>query len=196
MPKQKVSEKYVLKQSLKVFRRKGYYHTSMQDIAEVCGLTKGSLYHYYKGKEELMRAVLTFMHNYYVNEVFIIAYDKQLGLQQKLRFLVEASENQFFASENGCMFGNLALETSGNKPDFSDMVQHFFNDWKEAMFEIYKEKYDEQTAKDLAKDVVARIEGAVMMVRLYKDKEYLRRAHKDIIHQFENGSIEKASTIR
>lgn len=185
MPKQKVSDKFIVKQSLLVFRKKGFYNTSMADIAEACGLLKGSLYHYFKSKEALMKAVIEYLHNYYKNEIFSLAYDEQLGIKQKLKMLADASENQFFASESGCLFGNLALETSGNIPEFSEMVKLFFIEWMKAMEHIYSEKYSPEKSRLLAQDSVARVEGAVMMMRLFNDKEYLRRAHRDIMNELE-----------
>jgi len=44
----------VYEAALRLFREKGYHATSMQDIAAVVGLYKGSLYHYIGGKEDLL----------------------------------------------------------------------------------------------------------------------------------------------
>jgi AcrR family transcriptional regulator len=44
----------VYEAALKLFREKGYHATSMQDIAAVVGLYKGSLYHYIGSKEDLL----------------------------------------------------------------------------------------------------------------------------------------------
>ena len=182
MPKQKVSEKFLIRQSLKVFRSKGYADTSMEDIATACGIKKGSLYHYFKGgKKDILKAVINHVHEYYKTEIFIHAYDKQLGGKQKLQLLANIAENQFFTTDSGCLMGNLALETAGNMLDFSKMVQLFFQDWIDAMTHIFKEKYDVQTAQILAKNCVAQIEGAVMMMRLFNDTNFLTYTHQNII---------------
>ena len=52
MPRQKVDEKTIIKEALKLFRQKSYHATSMADIALACGLLKGSLYHYFNSKED------------------------------------------------------------------------------------------------------------------------------------------------
>ena len=182
MPKQKVDLKFILKQSLKEFRKKGYNHTSLQDIADACGLKKGSLYHYFKGgKSELMAAVIKFMHDFYNKEAFSYAYDDSLGVEQRLRILANISEEQYYASESGCLFGNLALETAGTIPELEEMVKSFFSDWINALTHIYQQKYDEETARNLAKVSVAEIEGAVMMMRIFADKTFLKRAHQAIL---------------
>ncbi len=41
----------------RVFARRGYDQTSVPELAEVLGLSAGSLYHYFRGKEELLIAV-------------------------------------------------------------------------------------------------------------------------------------------
>ncbi len=70
---------------------------------------------------------------------------------------------------------------AGNMPDFSKMVQLFFQDWIDAMTHIFKEKYELQTAQTLAKNCVAQIEGAVMMMRLFNDTSFLTHTHQNII---------------
>ncbi len=47
----------ILKAAVDLFRRKGYMNTSMDDIAEEVGLTKGGLYHHIEKKEDLLTAI-------------------------------------------------------------------------------------------------------------------------------------------
>jgi TetR/AcrR family transcriptional regulator, cholesterol catabolism regulator len=42
----------------RLFRRRGYHATSMQDLGEALGMNRGSLYHYISGKDELLWAIL------------------------------------------------------------------------------------------------------------------------------------------
>jgi AcrR family transcriptional regulator len=42
----------------RLFRRRGYHATSMQDLGEALGMNRGSLYHYINGKDELLWAIL------------------------------------------------------------------------------------------------------------------------------------------
>ena len=42
----------------RLFRRRGYPATSMQDLGEALGMNRGSLYHYISGKDELLWAIL------------------------------------------------------------------------------------------------------------------------------------------
>jgi AcrR family transcriptional regulator len=42
----------------RLFAERGYYNTSMQDIAERVGITKGSLYHHIPGKEAILDSLV------------------------------------------------------------------------------------------------------------------------------------------
>jgi AcrR family transcriptional regulator len=47
----------VLDAARSLFGRKGYAHTSVDEIAETARVTKGAVYHHFDGKEALFRAV-------------------------------------------------------------------------------------------------------------------------------------------
>jgi AcrR family transcriptional regulator len=59
---QKTSREEILKESAKLFKIKGYYNTTMSDIASACGLLKGSIYHYFKSKDEIGLETIKFIH--------------------------------------------------------------------------------------------------------------------------------------
>jgi AcrR family transcriptional regulator len=54
--KEKARER-ILEAAQRVFSEKGYYETRMEDIAEKLGVSKRTLYLYYKNKEELFKAM-------------------------------------------------------------------------------------------------------------------------------------------
>jgi len=54
--KEKARER-ILEAALRIFSQKGYYETRMEDIAEKLGVSKRTLYLYYKNKEELFKAM-------------------------------------------------------------------------------------------------------------------------------------------
>jgi TetR/AcrR family transcriptional repressor of nem operon len=58
MPIQKVTKNEIIAKALNVFSNKGYHNTSMSDLAAEVGLLKGSFYHYFISKEELMLQIL------------------------------------------------------------------------------------------------------------------------------------------
>ena len=49
-----------------LFQKKGYENTAMQDIMGALGIAKGTIYHYFKSKEELLEAVVEDTANEYI----------------------------------------------------------------------------------------------------------------------------------
>jgi AcrR family transcriptional regulator len=50
----------ILERAARVICRQGFEATSMQEIAEACGLTKAGLYHHVKTKEALLLAIMQY----------------------------------------------------------------------------------------------------------------------------------------
>lgn len=57
----------VLKAALELFATKGYANTSVQQIVEAAGVTKGAMYHYFASKDDLLFAI----------------YERMLSLQKR-----------------------------------------------------------------------------------------------------------------
>ena len=54
--KTELKREAILRSAAAAFRRKGYHGTSMEDISEQLLMTKGSLYYYFKDKEQILFA--------------------------------------------------------------------------------------------------------------------------------------------
>ncbi len=180
MPKQKVGETFILKESLKLFRKKSYHNTSMADIAEACGLLKGSIYHYFPGKEALMKEVLAHVHSLIKTEVLSIAYLSDQAPGERLEAMFRQFNKVFLSEESGDLMGNIGVETAWVIPEFSEQIRSFFQDWMDAHRHIYEDVTDHEQAAELAEQTVAEIEGAVMMTRIFRDPSFLRKAYRRI----------------
>jgi AcrR family transcriptional regulator len=79
----------ILKSAAAAFRRRGYHGASMGEIAQALRMTKGSLYYYFKNKEE----ILFFCHDYSLDILLeVLATVEAAGGSppQKLRSLIES----------------------------------------------------------------------------------------------------------
>ena len=129
MAKPKLDRKTLLRNSLSVFKTKGYNGTSMADLANANGLLKGSIYHYIESKEALMLEVLTALKNHYVDKVFAKAYDNILSPLDRLKDLAMRAEEIFMFEEGGDFFVNIGLETKNTNPAFAEVIKPFFIEW-------------------------------------------------------------------
>jgi AcrR family transcriptional regulator len=52
----------LLESAKRLFSQRGYYATSVEDIVEIAGFSKGTFYFYFKSKEELFKSLVEEMH--------------------------------------------------------------------------------------------------------------------------------------
>ncbi len=53
----------ILITAMKLFSKSSFHQTSMQQIADVCGVSKGSLYTHFKSKDELLSEIFTYYYH-------------------------------------------------------------------------------------------------------------------------------------
>ena len=177
----KTSKEEILKESIKLFKIRGYSNTSMANIAEACGLIKGSIYHHFKSKDEIGLESLKYIHNYFVEHIFSIAFRSDLNDTQKINLFVKTTDEYFLHSVGGCLLGNLALEASNLNLDFKEEIKVYFTAWEDALIKIFENKYSKIEASNFAKEYVALTQGAIMMMNLYDSSDnYLKVGEKII----------------
>lgn len=59
----------ILKSVLKLVNRKGFYHLNMKGIAEEAGVAAGTIYLYFKGKEDLINALFALIVDEFNKEI-------------------------------------------------------------------------------------------------------------------------------
>lgn len=185
MAKQKLDEETIVLEALKLFRSKSYHTTSMADIAKSCGILKGSLYHYFNSKEELMMKVIQMVHKFFKKEVFSISYDTDLSVTERMTKMMARAERIFIDQETGSVDGNIGVETALVIPEFRPIIQDFFEDFIEAIKNLYLSEFEEPKAKGLAIRSVSEIEGSLMLSRVFNDKKYVQKTLKRLIKRIE-----------
>ena len=74
----------IIDTALKIFIHKGYEKTSVNDILNEIGIAKGTFYHYFKAKEEVLDAVIADTTETIVNKIEKIIDDNSLNAEDKL----------------------------------------------------------------------------------------------------------------
>ena len=176
MPLQKTTREEIIKSSVRVLRRKGYYRTSMNDLAKEVGLTKGVFYHHFSNKEDVMRVSLQATTNWFEKNVFSIAFLDNLSNREKLVKMADVIFAAFTDHPGGCFFTNTILETTHVEDTFLKEITLFFTLWEKALTNIFKEKHSASEIGDVVQKIIADIEGSLILVQLHKDTSYLRKA--------------------
>lgn len=103
----------ILSVSQELFHKQGYEKTSIHNIAEHCGLSKGALYHHFKSKEEVLK---TICHRHYLalRETFLpIVEDLQSTLLEKLHRIMTIARNSKMNSAAATFSKGKSSESSG-----------------------------------------------------------------------------------
>lgn len=94
-PRQDVSEErraQIIEAALACFGRKGYHNTTMDDIVAESGLSKGSLYWYFKSKDELFaKAMLSVLGD--IGQDTLTILEQCATASDKLRAIAQIAAN-------------------------------------------------------------------------------------------------------
>ncbi len=180
MPIIKTSREQIIKDAIHLFKVHGYFDTTMSDIAQSCGLIKGSIYHHFKSKEELGLECLKYIHEYFALNIFSTAYLPNYTDLEKLVRFTDGIEKYFLESEGGCLLGNLILQSSNDLPAFKAEIESYFNDWEAALTAILSAGFGKSLAEETSREIVASTQGCIMMMRLYGKSATFRNMNKKV----------------
>jgi len=79
------TKEYIIEQSYKLFLKKSYEAVSISDISNAIGFTKGALYHHFRNKEELFKAVI----DKYLSVIGLVEINEDLSLAEFIESDVE-----------------------------------------------------------------------------------------------------------
>lgn len=84
----------ILEVAMKCFAQKGYHATSMQEIADSLGIAKGSLYFYFKSKEDVLVSAFKHYHDLMSHEIMSVAKDQRLSPREILtkQFIIQMEQ--------------------------------------------------------------------------------------------------------
>lgn len=172
----------ILDEAARVFNRKGFTATSINDILKASETTKGNLYFHFSSKGEIGLEVLkrekqAFMS--FLDETLNTAPPGQ-GLSNFFKAALTKHCQQDFIG--GCIFGNTALEASDTSPELAAFVAGVFDDWIMKIAQNVDQAQQtghirkDVPARDLAEMIVATVEGGIMQTRLLKSEKPLQHS--------------------
>lgn len=172
----------IVDDAARLFHRNGFGATSVHDILEATGLTKGSLYFHFRGKEELALAVLARAHAEFMAflDAALAGDDPGAALARFFDEAIALHRRRGFVG--GCLFGNTALEASDAESPYAAAVAGTFAAWKQKLGAVIDRAQErgqvraDLPATQLAETVVALLEGAIMQARLHKSEEPMRQS--------------------
>ena len=152
----------IILEALRQFSIKGFMATSMSEIINNVGTSKGGLYNHFKSKEQLFLEVLSLARKIWRDRNLVGIDQIQRPIDKIKQILVNYKDRYLVDSDNfpgGCIFINLTVELSDQSPHLAAEVGKGFSRLK-AMLKRFLEQ--ERSAGTLAEGV--NIDQAVEIV--------------------------------
>lgn len=150
-----------------VFRRYGYEGASIGLIARETGAGRSSLYHFFPGgKDEMADAVLAHISQWFEDNVFTPLRD--LPPARALPAMLDRVDGYFQSGQRICLIGAFALDEVRDR--FAVRIQEFFRQWAGALQSCFASSgMVPQEAEQAAFDILAAIQGAIVVARAMPD---------------------------
>ena len=184
MKKSEKTRQYIIEKAAVLFNTKGFHGTSMADIMEATGLTKGGIYGNFKLNGKNKKGVK--------EEIALAAFEHAVEVvNQQVRSRTRVIENSldklkavvYFYKERilnppidgGCPILNSSIEADDNHPVLRDRVLAEIRLWhSKIVYTLQKGIEKKEVREDIDPDefatlFIGSIEGGIMMARIHKD---------------------------
>ncbi|QMU30899.1 TetR/AcrR family transcriptional regulator [Adhaeribacter radiodurans] len=173
MSKAERTRQFIIEKTAPIFNTKGYAGTSMSDITDATGLTKGSIYGNFENKDEVALAAFDF-NLAQVQKILNTEVEKQTTLTDKLLVYVQVYDNflKYPFPVGGCPILNTAIEADDTHPLLKNKAAEAITDWKSKLAQLIskgvqnKEFRADVNPEQTALTIIAMIEGAIMITKL------------------------------
>jgi TetR/AcrR family transcriptional repressor of nem operon len=161
---------------------RGYGALGVADICARADVRKGSFYHFFESKQALTIAAITAHWHADLERWQAVLTADAPALDRLRRLLQTMAEVQCQAKAvsggvTGCLLGNLALELSAQDPTVRDCLAGIFDEQvtlvEAALVEAGDTIRPDLATTATARSIIAQIEGAVLLAKVYNDTELL-----------------------
>ncbi|SDQ37841.1 transcriptional regulator, TetR family [Chryseobacterium soldanellicola] len=182
--KREKTKQFIIEKTASLFNTKGYTSTSLSDITEVTGLTKGSIYGNFENKDEVALEVYKYNSGLLgknmsrsLGEEYPTTIDK---LNAFVNFYRKSWQSVF--DTGGCPLMNAATEADDKFPILKKQVTESFEGWIKKIAEVIVqgqkngEIHEELNAIEFGSLFIMLVEGGILLSKTTGDEKYLNLA--------------------
>ena len=175
------TKQFIVEKTAPIFNRKGYAGTSLNDMMNATGLTKGSIYGNFVNKDDVALAAFDFNLKQ-VNNVISGEMASRNTFREKLLAYTKVYENflEFPFPEGGCPVLNTAVDADDTHPLLRQKAADAMMNWKNMITKLIQkgignnEFRTDVDPEQVALTIIATIEGAIMITKLTGKLNYRR----------------------
>ncbi|HEY9049500.1 MAG TPA: TetR/AcrR family transcriptional regulator [Ohtaekwangia sp.] len=188
MPKAELTKALIIEKTASVFNKKGFAGTSLTDIEEATGLTKGSIYSNFTSKDDVALAVFDYNLKT-VNTIVNTEMSRYSSSRERLMAYVKVYgkhvlDHPFPAG--GCPILNTAIDADDTHPELRKRASAAVIAWKDTVVGLIRKGIREGEftgsidPEETALTMVATIEGAVMISKVTGKIAFLKTVMKSV----------------
>ena len=171
----------IIEKSLQLFCVKGYYNTSINDILEATGLTKGGLYGHFSSKVDIWYAVYDEALGIWRQVVFKGIQSNSSPLERIQIFIENDIKNKLGDDifEGGCFFHSMLVELSGQSDAMSRHILSGFRQLSELLCTWLEQAHQQGLLKkglnfnEIANYIIISLNGAAALYASSRDPAIL-----------------------
>lgn len=183
MTKAERTRQLIIEKTAPLFNQKGYAGTSINDISEATGLTRGGIYGNFESKDEV--ALAAFEHNY--SQLFTLIRSKikeKSKAHDKLQVYLSVYRHPGLQAvlQYGCPILNTSTEADDTHPALKTKAADAIARWHRGIESIIKEGQERKElkksveVKEFASTFIALIEGGIMLTKVTGNDDHLEAA--------------------
>jgi TetR/AcrR family transcriptional regulator, transcriptional repressor for nem operon len=182
MRKGERTKEHILQHSAMLFNKQGYAATSLSDIMSATQLEKGGIYNHFSSKEDLMQQAFLYAIAAVETRYNALLTDRR-DARSRLLAVLEVFES-FITDppvKGGCPMLNAAIEADDALPALRPSVRRALEGWRTAIKGILErgiargELRRDIDPESLSSVMLASLEGAVMLSKMYRDTVHINR---------------------
>lgn len=158
-----------------LFYEHGYDGTSFSDIVEASGLYRGNIYHYFKTKDDILKAVIDrHLEDY---RALLTQWEKEYAdpKARLLAFVGMITGRKVDLVQYGCPIGSLNTELGKDRRDLQQAARALFDLFRDWLATRFAELNRGDEAEPLALHLLGRAQGIAVIAHVYQDAKLLRR---------------------
>jgi TetR/AcrR family transcriptional repressor of nem operon len=185
MTKGEQTRKKIVEAAAPIFNQRGYEGSSLNDLMEATGLKKGGIYRHFSSKEELAAEAFDYTWDAAWNARLLHVDEKATGIE-KLKQLIANFVDHRPPVAGGCPILNTAIDADDGNPTLRARVAKALRSWLNRLQTIVEQAAERGETRPgvdpraVATLIVATLEGALMMSRLQRNGEALRRVQSHL----------------
>jgi len=188
MTKADETRRYIIEKAAPIFNMHGYEGTSMSQLTEAIGMTKGAIYGNFKDKDEIAREAFEYNFSTVSNQIAAVVANRKHACDKLIAFATFYIDNfPHITRTGGCPILNAAVDTDNTDLPIRSDVLRAIEKWLDSVVQIIDsgvrkgEIREDVDPAEFASLFVSSIEGGIMLSKVTGEPAPLARAVNHII---------------